>query len=97
MPRRAIVVGWEELNAEVLAELFGGGVEIEGEVLVAQPKIGRLGVEFIETHGQLVGNALGVSRPVVGAAGEKRSPRRKDVSRVAHEIDREHLNAGLSK
>ncbi len=63
-----------ELNPEVLAEHLGGGVKVEGEVLVAQPKIGRLSVELIETHRKLVGDALGVSRPVVGAAGEERSP-----------------------
>ena len=79
MLRRSINARGQEFNLEELPEHLGGGFDVEREVFVAQTKVGRLGVEFIETRGQLARDALSVSRPVVGAAGEKRPPRRKDA------------------
>ena len=69
----------DELNSEVSADPLGSGVEVEREVLVAQPKIGRLSVEFIKTRRQLAdlpaqnyAGGEGVSLLVIGTSD--RSP-----------------------
>lgn len=63
-------VGRIQFDVEAFAETSRCVFEVASEILVTQPNIGWIGVERVETSREFGGEALSISRPVLGAAGE---------------------------